>query len=139
MIPNLVTCMGVEQNFKAFKYAYTQASEPILQVRLMRSIYNVFCRSKSNTEIISSICFSNAQVSNSFDVQPNLINPSTASKKTIHAKNGRSNAKVSSPTHLVDGVRTVKKTRLSKAFTIPERITVSDACHVEIWHREDLT
>lgn len=139
MIPNLVTCMGVEQNFKAFKYAYTQASEPILQVRLMRSIYNVFCRSKSNTEIISSICFSNAQVSNSFDVQPNLINPSTASKKTVHAKNGSSNAKASFPTHLVDGVRTMKKTRLSKAFTIPERITVSDACHVEIWHREGLT
>ena len=90
----------------------------------MRSIYNVLCRSKSNTEIINSICCNNAQVNNSFDVKPNLVNPSTVSKKAVHAKNGSSNAKASSPTHLVDGVRMVKKLRLSKVFTIPEIITV---------------
>lgn len=54
--------------------------------------------------------------------------PSTASKKAVLAENGSSNAKASSPTHLVDGVRTVKKLRLSKALTIPEGTTVSDAC-----------
>ncbi|KAF8377057.1 hypothetical protein HHK36_030430 [Tetracentron sinense] len=57
--------------------------------------------------------------------------PSTA-KKSVPTENGSSNgnhAKPSSPRQSsVGGERTVKKLRLSKALTIPEGTTVSEAC-----------
>ncbi|MCL7050638.1 hypothetical protein MKW94_010011 [Papaver nudicaule] len=63
--------------------------------------------------------------------------PSTV-KKTAYTENGSSNGngingsstKPTSPPHQssVGGERTVKKLRLSKALTIPEGTTVSDAC-----------
>lgn len=56
----------------------------------------------------------------------------SAAKKSVPAENGTSNgghAKPTSPGHQsAGGERTVKKLRLSKALTIPEGTTVSDAC-----------
>lgn len=60
--------------------------------------------------------------------------PSAAIKKSVPPENGTSNgttSKPSSPPHPLSsggGERTVKKLRLSKALTIPEGTTVSDAC-----------
>ncbi|KAF9608407.1 hypothetical protein IFM89_009773 [Coptis chinensis] len=61
--------------------------------------------------------------------------PSTVNKKSENGVNGNGNgngSKPSSPPPLrqtsVGGERTVKKLRLSKALTIPEGTTVSDAC-----------
>ncbi|KAF3439299.1 hypothetical protein FNV43_RR17575 [Rhamnella rubrinervis] len=57
--------------------------------------------------------------------------PSTAVKKSAPAENGTGNGTTSkppSPPSSVAGERTVKKLRLSKALTIPEGTTVSDAC-----------
>ncbi|XP_019051506.1 PREDICTED: CBS domain-containing protein CBSCBSPB3-like isoform X2 [Nelumbo nucifera] len=57
--------------------------------------------------------------------------PSTL-KKSVPVENGNSNGtqvKPTSPSHSsVGGERTVKKLRLSKALTIPEGTTVSEAC-----------
>lgn len=60
-------------------------------------------------------------------------NPSTVKKSSIQSENGTTNggtlSKPSSPKQTpVGGERTVKKLRLSKALTIPEGTTVSDAC-----------
>lgn len=60
-------------------------------------------------------------------------NPSTVKKSSIQSENGTTNggtlSKSSSPKQTpVGGERTVKKLRLSKALTIPEGTTVSDAC-----------
>ncbi|KAA8531118.1 hypothetical protein F0562_005827 [Nyssa sinensis] len=59
-------------------------------------------------------------------------NPSTVKKSSVQSENGTTNgglSKPSSPGHSsVGGERTVKKLRLSKALTIPEGTTVSDAC-----------
>ncbi|KAL6992991.1 CBS domain-containing protein cbscbspb3 [Sarracenia purpurea var. burkii] len=60
-------------------------------------------------------------------------NLSTAKKSSTPSENGTVNggtlSKPSSPNHSsVGGERTVKKLRLSKALTIPEGTTVSDAC-----------
>lgn len=56
----------------------------------------------------------------------------SAAQKSVPAENGTSNgghAKPTSPGHQsAGGERTVKKLRLSKALTIPEGTTVSDAC-----------
>uniref|UniRef100_A0A5B7AQ34 Putative CBS domain-containing protein CBSCBSPB3 n=1 Tax=Davidia involucrata TaxID=16924 RepID=A0A5B7AQ34_DAVIN len=58
--------------------------------------------------------------------------PSTVRKSSNQSENGTTNGslpKPTSPTHSsVGGERTVKKLRLSKALTIPEGTTVSDAC-----------
>ncbi|KAF5960739.1 hypothetical protein HYC85_001948 [Camellia sinensis] len=60
-------------------------------------------------------------------------NQSTVKKSSIQSENGTTNggtlSKPSSPRQSpVGGERTVKKLRLSKALTIPEGTTVSDAC-----------
>ncbi|THG05376.1 hypothetical protein TEA_029563 [Camellia sinensis var. sinensis] len=60
-------------------------------------------------------------------------NQSTVKKSSIQSENGTTNggtlSKPSSPKQApVGGERTVKKLRLSKALTIPEGTTVSDAC-----------
>ncbi|CAL5323986.1 hypothetical protein CsSME_00002880 [Camellia sinensis var. sinensis] len=60
-------------------------------------------------------------------------NQSTVKKSSIQSENGTTNggtlSKPSSPKQTpVGGERTVKKLRLSKALTIPEGTTVSDAC-----------
>ncbi|KAI8029555.1 CBS domain-containing protein CBSCBSPB3 [Camellia lanceoleosa] len=60
-------------------------------------------------------------------------NQSTVKKSSIQSENGATNggtlSKPSSPKQTpVGGERTVKKLRLSKALTIPEGTTVSDAC-----------
>ncbi|XAR73157.1 hypothetical protein NMG60_11007028, partial [Bertholletia excelsa] len=60
-------------------------------------------------------------------------NPSSLKKSSTQSENGTTTAgtssKPSSPNHSSGvGERTVKKLRLSKALTIPEGTTVSDAC-----------
>lgn len=55
-------------------------------------------------------------------------NPSTVKKSTSLSENGNGNGNLSKPSSPVNGERTVKKLRLSKALTIPEGTTVSDAC-----------
>lgn len=57
----------------------------------------------------------------------------SASKKPVQSENGSVNGNTSKPNSppappLTNGERTVKKLRLSKALTIPEGTTVSDAC-----------
>ncbi|GMH11394.1 hypothetical protein Nepgr_013235 [Nepenthes gracilis] len=56
--------------------------------------------------------------------------PSAAKKSSMPAENGTSGANISKPSSpsSIGGERTVKKLRLSKALTIPEGTTVSDAC-----------
>ncbi|CAH9109866.1 unnamed protein product [Cuscuta europaea] len=61
-------------------------------------------------------------------------NPSTIRKPSAQSENGNgtangANVKPTSPSHSsFNGERTVKKLRLSKALTIPEGTTVSEAC-----------
>ncbi|KAL8159161.1 hypothetical protein V2J09_000698 [Rumex salicifolius] len=53
----------------------------------------------------------------------------SAAKKSAPSENGSNASKPTSPnSSLVGGERTVKKLRLSKALTIPEGTTVSEAC-----------
>ncbi|KAG8373669.1 hypothetical protein BUALT_Bualt11G0048500 [Buddleja alternifolia] len=55
-------------------------------------------------------------------------NPKKSSASAPSSENGAATNKPSSPPSSAAGERTVKKLRLSKALTIPEGTTVSDAC-----------
>ncbi|XP_031504089.1 CBS domain-containing protein CBSCBSPB3 [Nymphaea colorata] len=61
-------------------------------------------------------------------------------KKAVPTENGTNGTKPTSPPHQLSslgGERTVKKLRLSKALTIPEGTTVSDACRRMATRRVD--